>query len=71
MGQELVWVLMYTVVTCCGHGAFGGKIYKPMFQEMPSEIVCNLTKGELKQMSTDARKFEAVRCEELMLPIER
>ncbi len=71
MGQELVWVLMYTVVTCCGNGAFGGKIYKPMFQEMSSEAVCIRSKVSLREMSTDARKFEAIRCEEIMLPIQR
>ncbi len=62
------WVLMYTVVTCCGSGHFGGKIYRPTFQRMPSEAVCNATKAELRRMSTDARKFEAIRCEEIMLP---
>ena len=67
--MEPVWVLMYTVVTWAG--AEGGlRRYEPRFQRMSSEAVCIRSKVELKQMETRSRMFQAVRCEELMLPIQ-
>ncbi len=67
--MELVWVLMYTVVTWAGEPG-DLKRYEPRFQRMPSEAVCIASKWELKQMETRDRMFQAVRCEELMLPIQ-
>jgi len=67
--MEPVWVLMYTVVTWA-NVSLGQKRYEPRFQRMPSEAVCISSKLELKQMATRERMFEAIRCEELMLPIE-
>lgn len=67
--MEMVWVLMYTVVTWA-NVELGQKRYDPRFQRMPSEAVCIQAKGELKQMTTTFRMFEGIRCEELELPIQ-
>ncbi len=67
--MEPVWVLMYTVVTWAGP-AGGLKRYEPKFQRMSSEVVCNITGVELRQMATRDRMFQGIRCEELELPIQ-
>lgn len=62
--METVWVLMYMVVTCCG-GGFGGNIYDPRWQKMPSEASCEKTKEYLiaGSMDTPTRKIQGIRCE--------
>ena len=67
--MEVVWVLMYTVVTWAGEPG-DLKRYEPKFQKMPSEAVCIASKGELRQMATRDRMFQGIRCEELELPIQ-
>ena len=67
--MEMVWVLMYTAVTWADEPG-GLKRYKPMFQRMESEVVCMRAKVDLKQMETRSRLFQAIRCEELELPIQ-
>ena len=66
--MELVWVLMYTVVTWAGDPG-GLKRYEPMFQRMDSYAHCVAGKATVKRMETNDRAFQAVRCEELELPI--
>jgi len=67
--MEMVWVLAYTVVTWADQPG-GLKRYQPMWQRMPSEAVCMRSKIDLKQMETRVRMFQAIRCEELELPIQ-
>lgn len=67
--MEMVWVLMYTVVTWADQER-GLKRYDPRYQRMPSEAVCIQTGYELRQMSTHTRMFQGIRCEELELTIE-
>ena len=67
--MELVWVLMYTVVTWAG--APGDlKRYEPRWQKMPSHASCIQAKGVLREMATRERMFQGMRCEELELPIQ-
>jgi len=67
--MEMVWVLMYTVVTWANQD-LGQKRYEPKFQRMGSYIECISGKAELKKMETRDRMFQGVRCEELELPIQ-
>jgi len=65
--ETTVWVLMYMVITCCGGGAFGGNVYSPRWQEMPSEAICEATKRNIHTLSTPTRRIEGVRCEPIPL----